>query len=441
MLYGRLKFMSLVITRPTITTAGSKQFNSELITVFTGYQVKDTLITQKLYTNNSSAYPATAVATGTFAVQSTNFPLAGDLYNTIYNPSNTSLQTPLVGVRNDYTRVTAASANDGIKYSVSWNMTLSNFAVIVVKSTGTSVAGKVKFRSSASNESVCSFTTSATANTWEKKIFEVKRDTSPGVALTGTPVFSSITELEITLDATGSADVAMIYGVNNYSQIIGEKVVIPHRCTTEAEFENTLEAADLLCGQQVEQKTGNGRNVQFTLGSKKKDIESQGIAMGDIVRLKSGYFLELLNDENVGAKTVAAGTITLPAGLKVANVYIEGVGNLKEYHTATGIPEGAYHYTSTTLTLNTLYNSTTPVIYIWNQSNKITREIRNLELGYVGFLQVPRKTESGKYEYITSKKAQVMLNAEGYNDDFDQVNFMYSVYPQNGVYAEIANDG
>jgi hypothetical protein len=55
-------------------------------------------------------------------------------------------------------------------------------------------------------------------------------------------------------------------------------------------------------------------------------------------------------------------------------------------------------------------------------------------------LKVEEATDYGDLEYITTKKAQVSLQAEGFNDDFDQVNFMYSVYPKNGIYAEIAND-
>jgi len=431
--------MSLVITTNTITTAGTKQFN-DLPIVFSGYQVKDSLISNKIYTDNSSAYPATAIATGSASTISTNFPLAGDLFATIYNPGNTIANVPLVGRQRDYTRVTAGAIADGVKWAVSWDMTLDNWFVVVVKSGGTSVAGKLTVRSTAGNESVCAFTTSSVANTWESKIFNFKTAGATGVTITGAPAFAAITEIEVTLDAASNADVAMAYAVNNYSQIIGSRIAYRHACVSEANFQNTLEMADLLCGQQVEQKTGSGRTIEITVGSKKKDIEAQAIGIGDIVRRKNGYFLEVLNDENVGQKAVTAGVITIPAGLNVALVEIEGAGVLKPYHEATAVPEGAYHYDTTTITTNALYNGKVLRVWIWNRVSKVTRQVKNLEMGFLGFLQMPRKTESDKYEYITTTKTQVSLQPEGFNDDFDQVNFMYSVYPQNGTYVEIAND-
>jgi hypothetical protein len=432
--------MSLVITTNPITTAGTKQFGGDKPITFTGYQVKDTLLNNKLYTDNSTAYPATVVGTATITTVSSRFPLSGDLFETVFNPGDAISQVPLVGQQRDYININATATNGGCKFSVAWDMSQDNWFAVVNKSSSTSVAGKVKVRSSASQESVLSFTTSATAQTWKVDLYDFKTNGASGVTFTGTPVFTGITEIEITLDAISTADIALVYGANNYSQIIGSKIAYKHACVSEADLQMTMEISDLLCNQQVEQRTGSGRNVQFTIGSKKKDLEAQAFAMGDVLRRKLGYFIELLNDQNVGGKAVAAGTITLPASQNIALVEIDGVGTLKPYHSATNVPVGAYHYTGTTLTVNTLYNGKIPTIYIWNRVSKLTRQVRNLELGYVGFLQVPRKTESGKYEYVTSTKAQVSLEAEGFNDDFDQVNFLYSVYPKNGVYVEIAND-
>lgn len=438
---GHLIFnMSLVIATSPITTAGTKQFG-DLPIIFSGYQVKDTLINNKLYADNSSAFPSTVVGTAVLTTRTSNSPLAGNLFETLYSPSNSNALIPLVGQKRDYLNINASVSNSGARWAVSWNMSFDNWATLVIRSTGTSIAGKLRFRSSVGNETTCSFTTSSVANTWTNiNRFDFKTNAATGVVFTGAPVFSDITAVEITLDAISQVDVAMIYGVNNYSQIIGERIAYKHACVSEANFENTLEMSELLCNQLVEQKTGSGRAVSITVGSKKKDIEAQSIGLGDIIKIKQGSFIDVINDENIGRRVVTAGAITLVAGLNIALVEIDGIGTLKPFHSATTVPEGAYFYTGTTFTTNPLYNGRIVRIYIWNTTNKATREIKALEMGFVGFLQMPRRTESGKYEYITTRKAQVTLQTEGFNDDFDQVNFMYDIYPQNGSYVEIATD-
>ena len=433
--------MSLVLTTQPVTSAGTKQFG-ELPIVFTGYQVKDSLIDYKIYTNNSSANLVVPQGAGaTVQVINTDFPPNGDLFTTLYNPSITNPILPLVGVKKDYVRIARSSAAGGAKIAVQWDLSLQNWFVLIAKSTAASVAGKLIIRSSSGNQAECSFTTPTTANTWARFIFNFKTNGAPGVSFTGTPNFSNITELEISLDAANtSVDVAMLYAVNNYSQIIGNKIVYKHSCISEFAFDNTLDFADLLCNQQVSQRTGTSRKIEITIGAKRKDIEAQAIALGDIIRLKTGYFLELINDDNVGQRVITNGSITLPSNLNIALVEIDGVGVLKEYHQNTGIPEGAYHYSGSTLTVNSIYNGKIPRIYIWSKENKPTRTISNLDLGFLGFMQIPRRMENGKFEYITAPKAQVSLDNEAFNEDFDQVNFKYTILPHNGRYVEIAND-
>ena len=436
--------MSLVLATLPLTSAGTKQFG-ELPIVFTGYQVKDSLLDYFIYTNNSPAYPLTPVGTGASVnVLTTDFAPSGDLFTTLYNPSQTptNFTLPLVGVKKDYVRISRNTAAGGAKLSVSWDLSLQNWFVVVAKANAANIAAKLIIRSSAGNEAVCSFTTPATANTWSRFIFNFKVNGSPNVTFNGNPNFSSITELEISLDAANtSVDVAMLYAVNNYSQIIGNKIVYKHTCVSEFGFENTLDFADLLCNQQVSQRTATSRKIEITIGAKRKDIEAQAIALGDIIKLKTGYFLQLLNDENVGRKEFSSsGTITLPNNLNIALVEIDGVGVLKEYHNSSSVPENAYHYAGTTLTVNSIYAGKIPRIYIWSRENKPTRTVNNLDLGFLGFMQIPRRMENGKFEYITAPKVQVSLDNEAFNEDFDQINFRYSVFPHNGKYVEIAND-
>jgi len=434
--------MSLAITTTPTVTAGTKQFGN-LPIHFIAYQTSDKIQTNLLYTANSTAFPTTTTGTGSITTMSSSYPLSADKFETIYNPANTSSQIPLVGTQRDYVRFSAGGTASGTyaKTLVNWDMTLDNWFTIVVKSSGTSVAGKVKLRSSGTNERIYTFTTNATANTWEKKVFDMRNDGTAGVG--GEPVWASITEVEVTLDTNSTVvDFALVYGANNISQIIGEEIPLRISCVSEASFEDAVDQADLLCNQQTAQKIATGRSATFKVASKKQNLEAEGLGLGDIIKMKKNYFLEVLNDTNVGNKSISAGAITLPASLKIASVFIEGQGTLKAKNNTSNLDVGAYNYNSTTgvITFNTGHDGKVPVITILNLTSKPTVEGKNLETGLVGWLQVPRNTESGKYRYLISNKAQLMLEPESFNDDGDQLNMMFSILPYNGIYFTKAQD-
>lgn len=432
--------MSLVLQTPLITHAGTKQWVDYPI-VFKHYQYKDTFISELLYLEGSAAYPATVVGTATTSIITSNFPVSGE---TIYHPSHTAstvdgftVNSPLVGRRSNYTRINATAINGGSKWTVSWDMSNDNWLVVVHKSSTTSVAGKVKVRSSVSNESVGAFTTSATANTWTASIFNFKTSGATGVTITGTPVYTGITEVEITLDAISVCDIAAVYAVNNLDQVIGRIIGYSHTCVSEVAFENTLETANLLCGQQVERVTGSGRTMSMTISSKKFDMLTEASAMGTSLEQKTIYYEDVINSDVIGKKTITAGTVTLLGSQNLSSVYVDGV-QFSRVTSATAIPLNAYHYNSSTgvFTFNTQYNGRTPIVRIWNTASRTTRSIRNLEMGYLGYLQAPRRAEeSGVIDYITCEKAQNMFDSEALNDDFDQLNIKYNIYPSNGVYA------
>lgn len=432
--------MSNIIATPQITHAGAKQWVDYPI-VFKHYQYKDTFISDILYLEGSVAYPSTIVGTATATVQTTNFPISGEV---IYHPSHTlsavdgfTLQSPLVGRRANYTRINATAINGGVKYTVAWDLSPDNWLVVVHKSSTASVSGKVKVRSSVGNESVCAFTTSATTNTWQPSVFQFKTSGATGVTLTGSPVYTTINEVEITLDAISVADIASVYCVNAEGQIIGKISGYSHNCVSEFQFENTLETANLLCGQQVERVTGTGRTFSITVSGKKFDMQAEASSMGTSLESRTLYIEETINSDVVGKKTISAGTVTLLASQNISSVYIDGV-QLSRVTSATLVPVGGYHYNSSTgvVTVNTQYNGKLPFVKIWNTGSRTTRTVRNLELGYYGYLQAPRKAEeSGVIEYITCEKAMNMLDAETMADDFDSMSVKYYVFPSNGVYA------
>lgn len=435
--------MSNVYATSTITSAGSKQV---LNFDFDGYQVKDTLISNKLYLDGSSYENGlgTAVGTATTSIEYTNTPLAGELFGTVYDVTDTEANRPLVGLKKDVRKITTTVVDTGRIYTVNWNMSLDSWFVFVVKSTGTSVAGKIKIRRSSGNEVVCPFTTSATANTWTRAIFDFKNITPTGNP--GLNNWTDITEVEITLDAANNITGAMFYAVPDYSMIIGNRVMIRTRCINEFAITNTIETANLMCKQEVEQTTATGRTFEITSGAKKKDVESNAIALGDLLTREVNQMIDIVNSNEFGKRafTTDSGqaSITLPIGLNLHSVYANET-NLKPFHSATAVPTGAYFYDSATgkLTVNIGYVNKIPTVEINNAATLPTYSVKGLELGFVGKLRIQRKLENGKRQLWTQNKVQVVLDSEGMNEDFDQDNFKYMVYKDgNGRYSTVGTE-
>ena len=96
--------MSNIIATIPVTHAGSKQWTNYPI-LFKYYQYKDTHISELLYLEGSTAYPETIVSSATATIQTTNFPISGEV---LYHPSHTlsavdgfTTRSPLVGRKID----------------------------------------------------------------------------------------------------------------------------------------------------------------------------------------------------------------------------------------------------------------------------------------------------------------------------------------------------
>jgi len=426
--------MSYIAYPQTVTSAGTK---AVLEIGLDAYQVKDTSLTNKLYFDGSGYFNTlgTSITSATETTQSTNFPVAGDLYNTVYYFSDAETSRPLVAKQTDYTRITTTVGTDGRKYAVAWDMSNDNFIVVVMKSTGTSVAGTIKFRETGTKERIYSFTTSGTANTWERKIFNKTVDGTAGA--TSDPNWASITEIEVILTSAGSVDIALVYGANSYLQLIGNLIKVRHNCISEYSIERTLDTADLMCKQQVAQSTGTGKTFSIKVGTKQQDITVEGLALGSIIKKESVYIVETVNDTNVGNKTIVTNTLTLTANLNIDTVYIGGQ-QYTSYHSASNVPSKAYHYNSSTGVFTFASgeeNGKVPTIKINNLVSLPSIGDENLELGYVGTFRLQKLVNDTKVLSYTSKKAQIMYENGAVNEDFDQDNYTYKIYRDaNGRY-------
>jgi len=430
--------MSLINTPTVVTSAGTK---SVLNVAYDVYQVSDQDIDTKLYTDGSSLYTAisTAVSGGTETFKSVDGPVVGDRYDTTYYYTDTEAQRPLVGQDRNTVIITAPSNDAGRLLDTNYNLTNKNHFVLVVKSAGTSVAGKVKIRSTASNESVCAFTTSATANTWERKIFDFKVNGSTGVTFTGTPNFTVPMDIEITLDTTSDVEIALFYFVDSYEQIIGNVIKTRLNCVSEYSIDRTVEQADLLCRQQVERSTVSSKSLEIMVSTKKQDLATKGLGMGTQVINRTAYIIETVNSTNVGAKVITAGTITLNVGADIDTVDTVLIDNkrLVSYDSATNVPINGYHYNTSSgvWTFNTLNNGKIPTITVNNAISLPSVQDKELYDGYVGPLRLELSVNDVKVKQYLAKKAKLTFMDTAVNEDFDQENYSFKVYRDNdGVY-------
>jgi hypothetical protein len=433
-----------VINTANYVTAGTSQYGYRS-PIWTGYQTQESFLPVKVYLDNSASYPITKVGTGDFVIDNASGPMVGDKFNTIYSPENTDNDVPLVGTNKSYATITATAANGGIKVPVKLDLSKMNWLVFVDRSDTASVAGKIKVRSSVGNESVISFTTSATAKKWIgggtaiAHTFQFREESTSNVAFVGTPNFTDITEIEITLDAAGQIDAAMIYFVEDAGQFIGGINQVEFECLSEVAMERNLETSQLMCNQLSEMVIGTSKEMSYTFTVKKQNLQTLGLASGAVTKTMNTNVYDVFTSPEVSPRVITSGTITLANG----NVTIDKVSvpvarnnvNLKRFGgAAADTPVGMYHQSGTTLTFNAAYNGLTPTVMIHDKRNILGYEERGLETGPVGYLVVPRQTQSGNLIFEVVPKCQISLDGNNSADDGDETTIKLTVMADKGVF-------
>ncbi len=424
----------MTFTTPYVT-AGAKQY--QVAPHFVAYQYKDSFISNKVYWDNSSAYPITTTNMIQQQLSSNKFVGGEILFDFNHSPS----QVPSVGQARTYTRLTASAANGAAKIPVAWNMSTNKFGVFVLRSTGAATTGTVKFRSSIGNEITKDFTLSSTAGV----VSVVSVDLTDPTTYTGTPVLSNITEVEVQIATSGnSLEVAMVYGVDNFAQIIGTKIVLPYTCVSSINWENTIETAQLACQQLTEKEIATGRTVKFNLTAKKRNLLMLALASGKVPASSTIDIIEVANDSQNGKRTITAGTITITAGQKIAAVIVNGNSLIESMRdSTTNLDPSEYHYNSTTgvLTFNSALNGYIPVVYVNSTTTIENFDVSGLELGYIGKLYITRDTEGGSSkEYIKAYKVQLLQAVSNMADDGDEIEMQHTLLPDpNGKFYNVAS--
>jgi hypothetical protein len=420
-------------------TAGTQAFVEGGISM-QGYQTKDTgLLSNFVYLNGSSTLARVAVATGTETQNSTNGPVVATQFNGAYDPATPTVK-PQVAQSYDYTTITAAANNDGSTYKVTMDLSrdgLTGVASAVIRSgAGTAISGKIKLRSSVGNESVYAFTTPATTAwttfTWNPQV------AGSGVTLTGTPVFSGITLLEITLDALStSVDVAMVSTANHNKLVIGEKFEFKVLNPDSADFKYGFETAVREAYQQQVGKTATGKKPTFEFSTTLQNLILRALVTGTMTKRGQKYITTRIN--NVGQKTIAAGAVTFSTGLLISSVVVNNQ-ILQPVATTALVTQDSYNYNSSTgvMTFSTAFNGATPIVEIDDSVTVNYNENSNLNLGYYVRLVVKKASLDGLGFYQMTFPRVLLENIEiGADAANDKPKVTCSILPDvTGKYFE-----
>ena len=370
---------------------GNKEELRKFYPVFNGFQNEEDNVDTVLYTNdlNTSA----AIVTGTISALSTGAPTPARKYNNVFAYGYTTGVRPLARRTTGYKRITATGVGSGRNFTgFKVSATLGDSVGIVMK-VGATATVTVIVRTSSGNEE--SFTITGVTTSWDLYTVELGTGT-----ITGTPVYSNITEIQITSSIATTVDVYTIAFANNASAFIGQQITIGFDCIDSQEMETIRELADVMCYNYVERKTPTKTGMTLKLTTNNTNYLLNAAGIGEVIKRGLTNVIKTLNSETEGAKDdVTAGVITLATGLVATRFRHVRIGDitLQRVDRVGDIGQYGYHYNSTTgaLTVSTDYNGQFPLVTYMDSVIGEYYELRNLKSGVVGNLSFGVDTADG----------------------------------------------
>jgi hypothetical protein len=163
-----------------------------------------------------------------------------------------------------------------------------------------------------------------------------------------------------------------------------------------------------------------------------------GLGLGSSLSQQKTAVIDTINSVNVGGKIITAGSISIPGGLALHSVEIDGRPYMAVDNSAV-IPQNCYYYnsasSSSNLIFNTLENGKIPTVKIDNIMYLPGLTIGGMTDGVVGNLRIVRINTDGKRQMWTIPKCALNFENEA-TGDFDTYTFKYQAFstPQDVVY-------
>jgi len=355
----------------------------------------------------ASQYPTRAViATGTVANGTTQPILARKYTN---NGSVFKFGTagrPTSSLDTQSVLITATAADDGATLS-GITVDASGDYICFLMSPSTSLTISVVLRSSVGNERTFEFTSSAftpDSNGYVRFIARNAVGTYTGytVADTGTFAPSASSEVDVTLSAAGNAQFYDIQVGSNPETFLGHQITTIFECLVEGTWTDTLEMADRKCGLYTVGKSATGLTLEITLQVRTGNAKNMAAAKGEVLKRQLVDVMYIQNAQNGGLTSLAVSAGVLNIGglnaTRIGAVSMPGGVVLDRVETAGLVSETTYHYNATSgdFTFSTVYNDQIPtIVYVASQEGTYF-DRKNLKTGFVGQLNVQRKSDTGK---------------------------------------------
>ena len=403
-------------------TAGTSQYSIAQYHAFNNYE---TGCTNAIYidsTDNATNSDAT------YSTVSINKPKRTDNFNLSFQPG---VSAPLVAQNRDYVDVTATSATSTATFPVSFNdMSNDNYFRFVVK--GNTAGQTSRFRIGDGTNSEEFTAVLPDANTWYGFTF-----TKGSGSISGTVDYSALTELTVAQLVNGQiTSVAAFYSSSEEFAMPGQKLVLNIDCITAFGNTYTVDTADLFCGQVLQAKIPTGKTLEMTVETKETDILQRALSVSASLTQKNVDLIESLGNFTVSGTN----TITVPAGINVANVRVSGGATLQETNVdVANIQAGHYLHAGTTITFGSGLDGQEVEVFVFNNQNALGYSDDGLNSGVIGYVQIDRATQQGGKRIFIVKRAQLSPGGESANDDGDATTFNLSALStgNRSLYTEI----
>jgi len=383
---------------------GTIEDTREIQPIMNAYNTNPDQIEKRIYASQFAT--RTVIATGTVANGSTQ-PILADKYvnnGSVFKYGSATKPTSVQDTTS--VLITAASASDGVTLE---GLTFDASADYVCFLAKPSTAMTITFvlRSSTGNERSFAFASSSftsESNGYVRYIAQNAVGTYTGVTVadTGTFVSTGVTKVDVTLSVAGNVELYDIQTGSNMEAFLGHQLGIIFECLDEVSWTDTLETADRKCGLYTVGKSATGLSLEITLKVRTSNAKNLAAAKGEVIKRDSVDVMTIQNASAGGftSYAVTAGVVNI-AGLsasRIGAVSMDGGVVLDRVESVSLVTQTSYHYNSTTgdFTFSTVYNGQIPtIIYVVSQvANYFDR--KNLKTGFVGQLNVQRKSDTGK---------------------------------------------
>jgi len=395
-----------VLLRNAVTDyrLGTVEDYREISPIFNTYNTNADQVRRRLY---FSQFPtATPIATGSVA-NGTNQPILARKYTnngSVYRFGQTGRPTSVFDTVSRL--VTVAAANDGASFSgLTFDATGDYICFLARPSTA--ITQTFVLLSSVGNSRTFAFTTSsytADSNGFVRFIAPNEVGTFTGVTVTNTGTFvqTAVTQVNVIGSAASNTEVYDIQIGDNFDTFIGHQITNVFECIDETTWTDTLETADRKCGLYTVGKSATGLTLDITVKVRTANAKDFASAKGEVVKRSTVDVMFIQNATTGGltALPVTAGVLTITGldATRIGAVSMDGGVVLDRVETVGLVTQTTYHYNSGTgaFTFSTIYNGQIPtIIYVASQvGNYFDR--KNLKTGFVGQLNVQRKSDTGK---------------------------------------------